>query len=509
MDWRLKLKTTGPKPKYRQMMDFVSSAVASGRLKPGDRIPSVAELANRLSVNKATVVRAFRELERQKLIVSQVGRGSFVAARALKNGETVQRDGDADDQAVLTRPEVVGLVRRLRDTHVAGVVQLLGVDPPKPFINLWAGVPPETTIPPGLLERAAVRAIRHHREALYRYHHNGLPQLRERLAKWLSTRGYDLAPDQILITNGSQQAIGLIATWALNEQRTAVVETPTYIGTPRLFMQTGTMLETIPWDGPQLRPDRLVRAVRARPSVVYCCPEFHNPTGQCLSADGRAALVETATRWDAVVVVDDIFRDLRFAGKETPSLYAQLPPARRMLVGSFSKTFMPGLRIGFLAADRPLIEDLALIRRWMDLGGSPMTQAIMADLLENTYPGHLETMRAHYRQRRDAARDALRSSMPDGVTFTVPDGGFSLWVQLPSGSSAIQVYLRALEQGVTIYPGPAHDIDGRYLNCFRLCYGWPSPDEIRRGVEILGRIVRETLKRGPVDATATGAGVPL
>lgn len=138
-----------------------------------------------------------------------------------------------------------------------------------------------------------------------------------------------------------------------------------------------------------------------------------------------------------------------------------------------------------------------------------MTQAVMADLLDDTYPQHLETMRAYYRQRRDAVRDALRSAMPAGVTFTVPDGGFSLWVQLPSGCSSIQVYLRALEHGVTIYPGPAHDIDGRYLNCFRLCYGWPTPDEIRRGVDILARIVRDTLKRGPAETTATGIGAPV
>jgi GntR family transcriptional regulator/MocR family aminotransferase len=235
MDWKLNLKTSGAKPKYRLLMELVAGAVASGRLKPGDRIPSAADLAGRLSFNKATVVRAFRELERQKLIVAQVGRGSFVAAPPAKNGEMAQPNGQTGEQAMLTRPEGVGLVRRMRDAHVSGVMELLKVDPPKPFINLWAGVPPETTIPRGLLERAVVRASRRHREVLYRYHHAGLPLLRERLAKWLGTRGHDLAPDQILITNGSQQAIGLLATWALGEQRTVVCETPTYIGTPRLL----------------------------------------------------------------------------------------------------------------------------------------------------------------------------------------------------------------------------------------------------------------------------------
>lgn len=118
-------------------------------------------------------------------------------------------------------------------------------------------------------------------------------------------------------------------------------------------------------------------------------------------------------------------------------------------------------------------------------------------------------MRAYYRTRRDAVRDALRSSMPAGVTATAPDGGFSLWVQMPTACSSIQVYLRALEQGVTISLGQAHDIDGRDLNCFRLCDGWASPGEIRWGVDILGCIAREAITRKPVQAAATGAGGPV
>lgn len=131
------------------------------------------------------------------------------------------------------------------------------------------------------------------------------------------------------------------------------------------------------------------------------------------------------------IYVDDIFRDLRFHGEEPPSLYEQMQPSSRGLVGSFSKSFVPGLRVGFLAADRPIIEDLMPLKRYMDLGGSTVPQAIMADLLEQAYPKHLEAMRPYYRERRDAMIVALEKALPGEVQFTRPEGGFHLWLRVP------------------------------------------------------------------------------
>lgn len=510
MQWKLDLRSTGAKPKYRRLMEFVAEAISSGRLRSGERIPSVVDLCRRLSVNQATVVRAFRELERRRLIVSHVGRGSFVAA-AGEAGYSTRSDAAAEQGAngPGSRADVLAVVRRLRDAHVATIQQLLRQEPPGPYLNFWSGVPPDALAPRAMLERAVREAMRRHGEDLFRYSHCGLPRLRETLAGWLGGRGYRLSADQILITNGSQQALGLVATWALEERRAMVCETPTYVGIPRLFSQTGHLVESVPWDGRRLCHDRLLELARGRQAVVYCCPEFHNPTGESLDAAGRAALVDLARESDTVVVVDDIFRDMRFDGTEPPSLYEELPPSRRILVGSFSKSFTPGLRVGFLAADRSLIEKFAPIRRWADLGGPPLTHAIMERLLDRDYSRHLDTMRAHYRERRDAMCAALEKHLPSGAGFTRPDGGFQLWVRMPDGYSSIQLYLRALEQGVAICPGPTHDIDGRYLGCFRLGYGWASPQEIRKGIEILGRLMRGMLKEGPGEASVTGIGLPV
>lgn len=514
MEWKLNLKKTGAKPKYQHLVDFVAQAVASGQLQPGDRIPSVADLAKKLRVNKVTVVRAFRELEQRGLIASQVGRGSFVAEvpsqhHQARQGEKLGPSSGGAAASTLSRPEVTQLVRRLREMYVVSVMQLLTVEPQKPGINLRAGVPPESSVPRDLLERLAQQVCRHNSERLYGYAYLGLPELRDALAAWLGSRGYKLTPEQILITNGSQQALSLLSAWALDDQRSIVCETPTFIGVPRLFSQTGHLIESIPWVGQELRTDRVSHLTKSRRCLIYCCPEFHNPTGRCLSIDGRLLLAELAVQSDTIIVVDDIFRDLRFRGEELLSLYEYLPPSRRILVGSFSKSLMPGLRVGFLVADRPLIEELAPIRRWMDLGGPPLMQAILACFLNHGYAEHLAWIRSHYRERCEVICQALEQHMPEGVVFTRPEGGFHLWVQMPVGFSSVQVYLRALERGVAIYPGSAHDIDGRYLHCFRLSYGCASPEEIQHGVAVVAQVVRDTLKRGPAEPTATGFGLPM
>ena len=528
MEWKLNLNATGAKPKYQHLMEFVSQAIATGRLRAGERIPSVAALSRRLSVNQATVVRAFRELERRRLIVSRVGRGSFVSPPAREGGDGSGGNGEAGSQAAgfaepaiqrgggdgaagpagPPRSDVARLIRQLRHAHVSGITHLLGIEAPPGAINFWAGVPPEDTLPGRLLEEAAARAFRREGAGLLRYAHYGLPRLREAVAAWLRRRGCALSADQVLITNGSQQALALIGQWALEDGRALLCETPAYIGVPRLFSQTGHLVRSVPRDSRGLREEALAPA-RERRAVIYCCPDFHNPTGECLPPAGRQALADLASRHEALVVVDDIFRDMRFLGQETPSLYEQLPPSRRVLVGSFSKSFVPGLRVGFLAADRPLIEELMPLKRYMDLGGSALPQAVMADLLEEAYPRHLETMRPYYRERREAMVEALEGCLPREVAFTRPEGGFHLWVQMPPGYSSIQVYLAALERGVCIYPGPAHDIDGRYVNCFRLSFGWPDPGRIRQGVGVVGGIVRGMLKNGPVEPSVTGIGLPV
>jgi 2-aminoadipate transaminase len=498
MAWALKLKADGGTPLYRRIEQAIRAAVADGRLKPGDRLPSVADIAQDLGINKLTVLKAFQRLERAGLLRSEVGRGTFVASE----------NGAGEAPSPEPRPEVARSIRRLREGYARGLRELLAVERKPDTINLSGGVPSPATIPDGLLERLSHEVTKKNARRLYEYGGPaGLPELRVAIAAMLERHGVHAAPDDVIVTNGSQQAVTLAAAWSREEGRSIFCETPTYTGIPGSFMLFGHAVQSVAWERGAPDLDQLRAAASGRRPLFYVCPDFHNPTGQTMNAAARRDLADWARGNDAVVVDDGIFREMRFEGEEPPSLYGMLPPGRRILVGSISKSFMTGLRAGFLVADRTLIAELLSYKRYMDLGSPSIVQAIAAAFLTGGYPKHLERMRAYYRTRRDAALRALEEHMPDGVTWTRPQGGFQMWVTLPRGISSIQLFLQGIDRGVAILPGPATDIDGRYLNAFRLGYGHGTPEEIRTGIRQLGSIVESLIARGPEEVSASGLGI--
>jgi 2-aminoadipate transaminase len=495
---KLKLKAGG-EALYRQIEQAVREAIASGQLKPGERLPSAVDLARAQRINKLTVVKAFQRLEKAGVVRSAVGRGTFVATPAQGEGAADPANDGADPS-----PELARSVRRLREGLARNLRELLNVARRPGTINLSGGVPSPDTVPEDLMHKLVAEAMRRNPRRLFEYGPPaGLDELREALAATLVKRGLVVTTDEIVVTNGSQQAIALAAAWAHDEGRAAISETPSYpSGVQSAFMLFGHTPLSVPWenDAPNLKA--LDALTAGRHSLFYVCPDFHNPTGHTMPAEARRALAELAHRHDILVIDDEIFRDLRFEGAEPPALYSLLPPGRRIMVGSISKSFMPGLRVGFIVADRTTCAELVAYKRYMDLACPSLVQAVGAALLRGPYSQHLERLRPYYRERRDAALEALQRFMPRGVKWTRPQGGFQMWVTMPQGTSSIQLLLKAIEHGVAIVPGPSHDLDGRFLNSFRLGYGAEPPDRIRTGIERLATII-QTLSAG---ASPNGAG---
>jgi DNA-binding transcriptional MocR family regulator len=505
MAWKLRLKPNGGTPLYKQIESSIRDAIGSGRLKSGERIPSVADLAAELKINRITVHKVFQRLEKAGLLRSEVGRGTFVAANGDGPPQSASVGAGGGFNGEPVKPEVARSVRRLREGYAGGLRQLLAIERRPGTINLSGGVPSQENIPAGLVERLTRDVFRKNPARIYEYcGPAGMLELREALRERLARRGVSVTSDEIIITNGSQQAISLAAAWARDESRAALCETPTYTGVPGCMMLFGHAVQSVPWENGAPNLDTLRGLSAGRRVVFYLCPDFHNPTGQSLSTAARQELAGWARQTDALVIDDEIFREMRFEGEEPPSLYSLLPPGRRVMVGSISKTFMPGLRVGFLVADRPLAGELVPYKRYMDVGGPSLTQAIAAEFLRDGYDQHLETIRAIYRERRDVALAALKEQMPTGVTWTRPQGGFQLWVTLPRQVSSVQLFLDAVEHGVSINPGPVSDIDGRYLNCFRLGYGHATPGEIRVAIARLAEIVGKLAARGADDSSGLG-----
>ena len=513
MAFRLRPQGPDTEPIWRRIDAGVRAAIEAGQLRPGDRLPSVADVAKDLGVARLTVVKAFRELEDAGLVTAHVGRGTFVAdgrttAGASREGGPRRPPPPSHDRAP-AGSDPSRTLRRIREGYARSVRDLMRLERRPGTIDLTGGVPDPTSVPEGLLERLTSKVLAVDPRRLYGYGgETGLLELRTAIARTLSRTGVDVDPRRVVVTNGSQQAISLVAAWAREDDRSILCETPTYSGVPNAFHLFGQAVASVPWDDDGLPLDalRAAAAPGTRP-LLYTCPDHQNPTGRTMTLQRRRELAAWAAETGAVVLEDAIFRDLHFDGTPVESLYGLLPVGQRVLVGSVSKSFMPGLRIGFLVADEALLEALKPAKRTMDVATPPLVQAVAAAFLDDGFEAHVAEVRADQRARRDVVIAALEAEMPEGTTWTRPDGGFQLWVTLPEGTSALDLFLRGLAHGVAIGPGPAHDMDGRYTTSFRLGYARGTLADLGEGVRRLARALEDLRQRRGSDAASAGSHV--
>lgn len=316
----------------------------------------------------------------------------------------------------------------------------------------------------------------------------GDPELRRRVADRLTIRGLPTNPDDLLITSGSQQALTLIAQVFLEPGDVVLVEDPSYLAALQAFQLTGAQLVPVPCDDEGLLPDEVERLVAEhRPKLLYTVPTFHNPTSRTLSAERRAALADIMDRADLWVVEDDPYGELRYAGDSVPALASYSAAHDRTLaLSTLSKVAAPGLRIGWVRTPPTVKQALTIAKQAADLHSSTVDQAATARWLAHVdLDAHLERLKTIYRERRDAMLAGLPQTLPDGSTFTVPEGGMFIWIRLPDGYDATAILPRAIERQVAYVPGApfyARDPDPRTL---RMSFTTHDPVEIRHGLDRL------------------------
>lgn len=502
------LDRDGDQPLYAQLRDAIALAVKEGRLRPGDRLPPVTALSKDLGVTQATVRRALEDLTHDGLVTSHVGRGTFVAEPAGSAAEAAPEADRSRSAPALPSPESREASMRLRAGVARSLEALMPLGRRPGLIRFNAGSPDLGLLPDDLLPDLVRQALESHPRDFLDYGDPlGLPALREALAERLSRSGHSVDPEQILVTSGSQQGIGILAQWALETRADVLCETPCYAGATKAFSLLGHWVEAVPRDEEGPSPERLARLGSLRSPLLYVCPLLHNPTGLDMSPARRKAVLEWLARRDGLLVADEVYRELHLDGPETPSFLGRVNDGRVALLGSLSKTVMPGLRVGWIVTGRNWSRRLPPFRQAMDLGGPPLMQGLALALLRSgQYDAHLDRAREAYRRRRDLLLSALADHMPQGVTWTTPQGGFNLWVRLPEGYSSIALFLAAIEHGVAIVPGPFLDIDHRFVNAFRLAYGAVPESDIPDGVARLAEAVTALLGHPPGDNGLSGLG---
>jgi 2-aminoadipate transaminase len=348
---------------------------------------------------------------------------------------------------------------------------------------------------PGLFDRAglqaaftAVLAEDSGARALQYSTTEGDPLLRRLIAERLTGRGLATAPDDLLITSGSQQALTLVAAVLLGPGDRVLVEEPSYLAALQCFGLAGAQAIPVPCDDGGLDPDALEALIAEhRPTLLYTVPTFHNPTGRTLSLERRLALARVAERTGVWIVEDDPYGELRYSGEALPSV-ASLPAAhgRTLAISTLSKIAAPGLRIGWVRAPRMLLRSLTIAKQAADLHSSTVDQAAAARWLADTdLPAHIERLRAEYGARRDALLSGLGAALPPGSTHNHPDGGMFVWARLPDGWDAGALLQRALDRDVAYVPGAPFFSGPPDVATLRLSFTAHGPAEIALGLERL------------------------
>ena len=330
----------------------------------------------------------------------------------------------------------------------------------------------------------------------------GLPELRRWIAARMTADGTPCDEGNIVITAGSQQALDLIGKLFLSRGSTVMVERPTYMGALGAFNAYEPAYADLAGDVP------------AGARLAYVVPDFANPSGRTMPRRERERLLERAEAHDLVVVEDGAYRDLRFAGTAEPSLIALdvaraggIEKARTLYCGTFSKTLSPALRLGWVCAPRAVIDKLVLLKQGCDLHVSTINQMVAARVVAEGYETHLERLRGHYRERASAMQTALARHMPMGVTWSKPQGGMFVWLQIPEGLDGAQLLEAALaEERVAFVPGAPFFAVGAEPNTLRLSYSLPSPAEIDEGVRRLGRLIEGRLAYAGSNAARAATG---
>jgi DNA-binding transcriptional MocR family regulator len=393
---------------------------------------------------------------------------------------------------MMTRAAAPALASRAASVAASPVREILALTARPEVISFAGGLPA-----PELFDVAGLRAAYDHvlaergPQVLQYSTTEGDPKLRAAVAERFSARGLATTAADLIVTTGSQQGLGLLATALLEPGDVVLVEDPSYLAALQCFRFAGARVLPVPGDEHGVDPVALAELVRAeRPKLLYLVPNFQNPTGRTLPAERRRAIAEVAEREGLWIVEDDPYGELRYSGEPQPWISA-LPAAadRTVLLGSFSKVLSPGMRLGWLRAPAELLRACVIAKQAADLHTSTVDQAAAARYLaDNDLDAHLARTTGAYRERRDALLAGLAGALPEGSEWNRPDGGMFLWVRLPAGHDATELLRAAVAQDVAYVPGAPFFAGPADPRALRMSFTTHTPEEIGVGLRRLAGI---------------------
>ena len=446
------LDATGTGPRYALLARAIREAAMRDALKPHARLPAVRQLAQLSGLNPSTVVAALDLLESDGFIYRREGSGTYISPASFSPSPAPQ----------------VHLDKCIDFTSPTPSPEYFPVADFKDAFNI-------------VLDRDKGHAFSYPEQEGY------LP-LRITVSDYLSTQGLPVSPDMVQITSGAQQALSLLAQVLLKPGDAVAIENPTYPGAVQAFTPHGARLLPIAigYNGPTLQAIEPLQRNRVR--LYYAVPNFQNPTGTCYGDKARSRLVELARQEDFYIIEDDHASELYYTPSAPRTLW-ELAPDRVLYVKSFSKLFMPGLRLGFMLLPPELKARVNRAKQAADLGSPGINQRVLDHYLrQDKWLMHIAFLRQTYKQRMDTIAIALGRELQARVAFAAPRGGMNLWLTLPKGVIAEDLRLKLLLRGVAVSPGSEYSLDGTgFAGNIRLSVANTFPDEIEEGVRVLSQ----------------------
>ncbi|MGN0109457.1 MAG: PLP-dependent aminotransferase family protein [Bifidobacterium sp.] len=533
-------------PLYRQLVNALREDIVSGALAANYKLPPERELAERLGVNRATVLQAYQQLKSEGLIASHVGRGTFVCA-------SDDRQGGAPPWQILFSD----YSNRFTYHDIAAADQ---AQQAPDAIDFATGSQNPADIPDDLLRSVSIRAFESADfHTTQESPIEGFPQLRELLADHMTQRGVRCDADNVMVLSGAEQGLDLCVRAFVNPGDCVLVEQSTFFPALQAFRSADARVIGVPIDEHGMRTDLLDGyCKRFHPKLIFTIPTFQNPSGATMPLRRRRELVETAMRYQCLVIEDDPYGELCYSGRPDGAMDAgghggidsvghvsigqvgnvrtagnvdsvrdagnasgvgnassagnasgmpsqrprELTPLKGMenagyviYLSTFSKTVTPGLRTGWLVADSHVIARIAALRRMIDQHTSSSSQLICMELLSSGRIGrHIGRLCEIYGNRRNLMLDALRRYAPDGMRWSTPLGGYYLWARLPDGLRAARLLDDARHAGVTFMPGDMFAVDEDDSSHIRLNFVRPDSQQIAPGIRLLCDTIAEAAR---------------
>ena len=374
-------------------------------------------------------------------------------------------------------------------TDAVGAILKAAADPK--IISFAGGLPAPELFPVKEMKAAVDKVFDEHgQEAMQYGAAKGVTALRQAIQQHVKEKeNVDSELDNVLVTTGSEQALDLVGKAFVNPGDTVLVEQPTYLCALDVFRSYGANFASVEMDEDGMKMDTLEEELKANPNtkLIYTVPNFQNPTGRTMTEERRKQLAELAEKYDVYVLEDNPYGEIRFAGQHVPAVKSFDKSGHVLYMSTFSKTLAPGFRLGWLVADKNVVNKLTVLKQSADLHTDNLAQFAVAQFFaDNDVDAHVKEISALYGKRKDLMLEGIKKYFPEGVKYTDPEGGMFLWVEVPGVDDTVELFKECLEHDVAFVPGDPFFAGEVQPGAFRLNYSNMKEDQIEVGLKRLG-----------------------